>query len=863
MNFKKILPHVIAVVIFAALSAFFFSPAVFDGKVLQQPDNQKAGASQTEIMKYYNETGKPVLWTNAFFSGMPTTQIFQITNGNLAKPIFYALLLEQGLTSPFGNVWLAMLMMYILLLVLRVDWRLGIIGAIGFGLSSFNMDIIEAGHSTKMVALAYAPLVLAGAILAFRGRLMIGGAVFGLGLALQIYANHYQITYYTFMILLVMGIAELVSAIKNKTIKTFVPAAAILILGGLLGLGSNLSSVWTTQEYQAETIRGKSELSPSVQPRAQQQESKTADQSHLTNGGLDYKYATDWSYGIGESLTFFAQYANGGGMSQHPDNEAFEKLRTTLIQQYRIPANQAEQQAKGILYTGTQPFLGVSIYMGIIFMFLFAVGVVLIKDSRKWWLVAASFVMVAMVAWGKNSALFDFLFHNMPMFNKFRAITQALGFAQLLFIVLAMLSLQALFDTNIAVSDKKRALYIGSGITVLFCLLALAGGRGANDAQLPAQLMTLVNETRSSLVSSDVMRSLFLMGLSFGLIWLAIGNRLKPLYAVLAIGVLTLFDVWSIGKRILPEDEFKTAQQIKEVGTKASPADNEVLKDKDPHYRVLDLRNGDPFQDATTTAFHKSVGGYHAAQLMRYREVIDKYWRGSQKLLLDSTAIKLYGLVNAKYIIQGDEPKDVLPNKDALGNAWFVKKLILAENADKEFLQLASFDPRNEVIIQKSIADAAKITPPQYDSSATIKLMAYNPDKLDYEYTAKSEQIVVFSEVYYPADKGWKVSLDGQPYDAFVKADYFVRALKVPAGTHKITMSFEPKSYYLGETISLIASAGVLILLVVGLFFMYKKGGFEGNDLLPEEMPVDTAISKPTPKPEEAKAATKGLKPKK
>ena len=834
---KKLLPHGIALVVMLVVAFGFFAPFVFDGKVLQQGDNQKAAASQAEMDIFKAKTGNYPLWTNAYFAGMPTVQIHQEVKGNLTQPIFRASLLGQSVTAPHTNILLAMLSMYILLLVLGIDWRLGLIGAVGFGLSSFNMDIIEAGHSTKMVALAYAPLVLAGAFLTFRGKQIVGGGVFALAVALQLYANHYQITYYTFLILLVFGIVELVGAARSGHWFAFGKSVAALAVGLALGVGSNMAAIWTTQEYQTETQRGVSELASTTRPKG---------------GGLDKTYATDWSYGVGELLTTLVQNTYGGGASQtHAATETFEKVSPQIVQGMQGVAPdkaliQADKQISGLFYTGSQPYVGVSIYFGAIFVFLFIVGLQLVEGKNKWWLAVATLVML-MISVGKNFFFFDIMFDYFPMFNKFRAVTQALGLGQLLFIVLASLSLQSLFTPSVFslntpegqafLAKKNRALLIGAGITAAFCLLAMAvgGGVGKQDAQLQQGLISMLQSDREALARADALRSLALVALSGGLIWLAINGRLKTAFAVAGIGALTLFDSWTVAKRILPADKFETKQEATE-GLGATAADKKIQADPDPDFRVLDLRGGSPFTNAATSAFHKSVGGYHAAKLMRYQELIEKYLGDFKKdvPILAQSNMPIYGALNAKYVILDDSENGVQANPYALGNAWFVKNVKVVETADAELEELGKLNPRTDAVFSKKYADKiGGVATPQYDSTATIKLTAYNPDRLDYEYSAKNEQVAVFSEIYYPMEKGWELTVDGNEAK-FTKADYTLRAAKLPAGTHKVAMIFRPRSYYVGETISLLASVILLLLFISGLFLYFRKNGLPKVTHLPE-----------------------------
>ena len=849
-DFKKFFPHIIALAVMLALSFVFFSASAFEGKVLPQPDNQKAGAAATEANAFYKETGKMPLWTNSMFSGMPAVQIASQFSGNMVTPVFRALQLGQGITAPHANIFLAMLCMYILLITLLVDWRVALIGAAAFGLSSFNMDIIEAGHSTQMVCLALAPLVLAGAINVFRGQYLFGGAVFALGFAMQLYGNHLQVTYYTAIILLILGITQLVFTIKSKNWLAFGKSAVTLVLAGLLAFGTNLPTVWMTNEYSSETIRGTSELQNSDHPKG---------------GGLDKEYAFSWSYGIGESLTLIAQNAYGGGASQsHESTETFEKLRPQIasgLAQQGVPndkiSHAVDQQISGLFYTGDQPFVGVSIYWGALLIFFGVLGLFLLKGATKWWLGISSLVML-MISWGKNFFFATLMFDTFPLFNKFRAVTQALGLGQLLLVVLAALSIQALFDPKIEAAKKQRSLLWSTGICVLLCLFALFGGdKGARDAQLQPELVSMISADRAALARADVMRSLFLILAGAGLVWFYIKGRLKSVYLVAGVAALTLFDSWTIGKRIVNNDQFETKKEVQNVFT-PKPADLFIQKDKDPHFRVLDLRQGNPFLDASTSAFHQSVGGYHAAKLMRYQDLIDKYlskFDEKTPALFEQKNMPIYGMLNAKYVISKDDIAGVAPNPFACGNAWFVKNIRPVANADAELAGLASLNPKTDAIYDEKYAGTLRGFTPQFDSTAKVELTKYNPDRMEYKYTANGEQCVVFSEIYYPEKKGMSLKIDGNTVP-MEKVDYLLRAARVPSGTHTMLMEFAPVSYVIGEKVSLFTSIALLLLFLFAIFQRTKQNAWHSPITLPDHDVMATATEKKTvAKTTEAKTA--------
>jgi hypothetical protein len=842
---KKVVPHLGAILIFVVLSLIFFSPYVFDGRMLNQHDNIQASASQSETGKFKTETGTAPLWTNAYFSGMPMFQIHIDTKGNLILPVFRLMLAGQPLTSPFAEMLLAMLCMYILLTVMRLDWRISILGSIVFGISTFNMDIIAAGHSTKMVALAFAPAVIAGAILAFREKYLLGGAMFALFTALQIAANHYQITYYTFLIIAVIGISELVNAVRTKASLSFGKAALSLIGGLTIAALTNLTTLWTTSEYQAESTRGKTELSAAAKQSLQTTQGQSA--SSNANGGLSKDYAFGWSYGIGESMTLLVQNAYGGGGSQNMEDVEI-----------------AKQGLGGALYMGNQPFVGVAIYYGAIIVFLFFLGVQLVDTRWRWGILAASLLTLG-IAWGSNSPIATTFYDILPLFNKFRAHTQALGLGQMLFALMAMLALNQFLDPSVSKEKKQRALLIAAGVSLALCAVSMMGsfanpvadGRITEQikqsspkigAQQLASIMVNLHETRADLAKSDALRSIGLILAAAALLWFLLRGVISKSWIVVAgIGLLCFGDAWTASRRVIYDEKFQDAAAAQEAA-KPAPVDEILMKDKDLSFRILDLRRGLPFENANTSMFHKSVGGYHAAKMMIYQEMVERYLGNFEKNapIGQQKNMPLYGMLNAKYIVLGDDMGGLQPNTFALGNAWFVKSVKVVDNADQELEAVGTINPRFEAVAQKKHADAIGLTTPLYDSTATIKMTAYNPDKLEYESSAKTDQVAVFSEIYYPMDKGWNLTIDGQPAK-FGKANYILRAAKIPAGNHKIVMEFHPNSYYSGETYSMIASALLLLGFFGGLFLYFRKNGLPDTDLLPEQEIVAAASVERTP----------------
>lgn len=794
MDFKKLLPHLIAIFALAAVAAFFFAPNAFGGKVLAQPDNDKARGMQTEIQHYLEKDGAAPLWTNSAFGGMPTYQIYAPIEGNYTTYIYKAMLFWTDIMAViWTQVFLAMFCMYLLLMALKADWRVAIFGALAFGITTYNVDILEAGHTTKMIALALAPGVLAGLVLTFNGRLMLGGGLLALFLAIQIYANHVQITYYTLIISGIYFVAKLLEAFREKNIKSWAIALSITGLALVMGFAANTSKLWPTYEYSQETIRGVSELS-----------------SKKSKGdGLDKDYLFGWSYGIEESLTLLVPHFAGGG--------AGESYKDTKL--YNAVSPQVRSQIKGLYYTGEQSFVGTAIYFGAIIFFLFIFGAFLVPGEVKYWLLAGGLLMIS-IAWGKHFFLNDIFYDYLPMFKKFRAVSMALGVAQMCFALLAALSLQRVNDPSISIDQKKRALWWATGITGGICILALllgsTSGQYDNALQQEPALLSLLQEDRASMLRSDVFRSLAFVAIAAGLLWLYLQGRLKAGLTVILITLFSLIDNWMVCSRTLSSDKY-TTQQASIAPPKEEAFDSQIKQDPDPHYRVLDLARGGITGNATTSYFHKSLSGYHAAKLQRYQEVVDSFLNVNL-----GQNMHIVGMFNGKYIVT--QQGEVSRNPEACGNAWFVNNFTILPTADAELHALGALKPKETAIVHQDYAESLKGFTIQADSTAEIRLVSYHPDVMTYEYSCATDQLAVFSEIYYPPGKGWKCFLNGQPAPDFIKADYLLRAMRLPAGQkQRLEMRFSPRSYYLGENISRIASLLILLLFAAGLYWWYRN----------------------------------------
>ncbi|HFA48884.1 MAG TPA: hypothetical protein ENJ95_07695 [Bacteroidetes bacterium] len=816
---KKFLPHLIAYLVFVVLAVARFAPAVFEGKVLHQNDNVQALGMQQEVRKYSKE-GIWSLWTNAPFAGMPSYQIVYKTK-SLIKPLFKTALWGNGMAPAHTAFLLLMACMYLLLVVLRIDWRLAVVGSIGFAFSANHMGLLEAGHSTKLIAAAYMAPMLAGLVLTFRGKYWLGGGLLALFTGLELYANHVQVTYYFFLMVLVFGVAHLIAAIKEGTVPAFFKAVAVAAVAVVLGISTSAGRLMTTQEYAAETIRGKSELN---------QKPATSSGSTAGKDGLSKDYAFNWSYGKLETFNLLIPNFVGGSSSQSFLSDPGSA--TTKVFRKMKPKDSNRFLQNTTHYWGAQPFTSGGVYMGALFFFLFFLACFLVKTPFRGYVIG-SVVLAILLSWGANFKGFNyFMFDHFPLYNKFRDPKTVLDLANLLVVAFGLLGLQYFFGKNTSAEERKAALLKAGGLTggliVLGLLLSFTFDYVKGGQMLPPSIADALAEDRAGLLRAGALRSLLFAALGFGLLWAWMKSRFAALWAVVGIGLLAIVDVWGIGTRFVSSDSFVPANKVK-ARTEPTAADKQIMADPDPYYRVADFRR-DPFRDAITCYHHKSMGGYHAAKLMRYQEVIEKYLNDP------STYGKIYGMFNAKYFIdQQDKP---IRNPDALGNAWFVKKLEIVPDADTEFNALATLEPRDKAIVQEKYAGDLKGFQPKFDSTASIQLTNYLPDEMTYSYSTNSDQLAVFSEVYYPPAKGWKMYIDGQPAADFTKADFILRAAKLPAGQHELKMVFHPDSYYTGEMISLIGSILAILAAAFGIYWFAKNYGFPQAGHLLQRSPL-------------------------
>ncbi len=797
-DFKTILPHLGALALFLVLSFLYLSP-MLEGKRVYQSDLVQFKGMNKSVSDYREATGEEALWADNMFSGMPAYQISVKWHANLTKKVDR--LFRLYLPRPADYLFLLMAGFYFLLVVLGIDWKLALAGAFGFAFASYSVIIIEVGHTSKVHAMAYMAPVIGSILLAYRGKKLLGSALLALFLSAQISANHLQITYYLLITIVILGLVKLIAAVKNGELPNFMQTTVLLAVGALLAIGPNIGNLWATQEYGKYTMRGPSELT-----------------AHKESDGLDKEYALRWSYGKMETFTLLVPRFMGGSSGEKL-SERSETYKTLVDR--NIPKKQIENIISSVpTYWGTQPGTSGPVYLGAIICFLFVLGLFLIKTEDRWWLLAAAIVSI-LFSWGRNfPELTDFVFQYLPLYNKFRAVSMTLVIAQLVFPLMALLALKNIFSGDIDAEEvKKKMIYAGGVVGVILLGILLMSGSFAYDEGYHAEMLSnaypdwlleAIISDRESMLRMDTLRSLAFILLAFGVIWLFIIEKLKKEWTMLALSLLVLVDMWPVDKRYLSEEDFVKTTQLDRMYNK-TPADEQILQDSDPNFRVYNMTERLD-AGARTSYFHKNIGGYHGAKLKRYQELIDYQ--------ISQGNIEVINMLNAKYVIrqtkEGQAPI-AIPNGRAMGNAWFVPEYEIVANPDSELNALTGFVAAKTAIIDKSFEDQLQGFTPQFDSTATIQLTEYKPNHLTYQSTASSEQLAVFSEIYY--DKGWNAFVDGKSVPHF-RANFVLRAMKVPAGEHKIEFKFKPKAYYVGERISLISS--ILLFAFVG-FAAYKE----------------------------------------
>lgn len=819
---KQLIPHLIAIVILAGVSAFYFAPQL-SGKVISQGDIVQATAMMKEINDYRAKDGRTPLWTNNMFGGMPTYQISTVLAGNQTG--IFDHLLQLYIPRPIGRFLSAMLAFYILMVILGVNRWVGVIGAIAFGLTTNNLVLFEAGHTSKLGAIAYMPLLAAGLVLAFRDKkYLLGALLFGIGSALQLWVNHVQMTYYLVLTMLAFGVAQLVDSIRKGEILHLVKAAVLIIASGLIGVGTGASNMLTTLEYKEATMRGKKILTPAPgTPEAKNPEPAE---------GLGFEYATQWS---NTSIDLLATLIPGaaGGSNAEPVGADSKTIQSLVARGY-----QGNSTIQVPLYWGGLPFTSGPSYLGAIALFLFGLGLLVVKGPVKWWLGFGVFFTMILSLGKNDGGLNKALFDTLPLFNSFRAPSSVLSVTAFLVPMLGFLALGQILKSDEDPKQLLRKLWIATGLMGgLSLIFALIGSSffsftGASDANLAGYGLDAASivADRKALFNSDSWRSFLLIVLCAGLIWAFVTRRLNSTIVLAGIGLLTIFDVWGVGRRYLNAQSFISKTEYQQNNFQPRPVDQEIIsKEKDLYYRVHEIKP-DAFQSASASYFHKTIGGYNAAKLQRYNDLIEQHLNQGNRKVLD--------MLNTKYYIitpEGGQPISQI-NPGALGNAWFVDTLLIAESNNIESAALTAFSPDSQAIVHKEFNAYIKDFDPSKEG--TIKLISYHPEKLKYLSESSSEQFAVFSEIWYGPNKGWNAYVDGKPVE-HIRVNYALRGMRVPAGKHEVEFRFEPASFAKGKAISTASS----LTLIVGVLGIVGTGLWKFIKNPPAEEP------KPQPKP--------------
>lgn len=819
---KRLLPDIVVIILFAVISFAYFFPAVMQGRILSQHDSVAGIGAGEEAKEYLERTGERTRWTNSIFGGMPTCQMSpSYDSTDMLKGV--EKLYHLYLPTYVWYVFVMLLGFYILLRAFDFSVWLASLGAVLWAFSSYFFIIIAAGHIWKFVTLAYIPPTIAGMVLVYKGKYGLGGLLTSFFVALQISSNHVQMSYYFLFVMLFMAVAFGISAWRKKEMTHFLKATGVLVFAGILGVCINLSNLYHTYEYSKETMRGKSEL---VKP----------DVHNQTKSGLERDYITQWSYGIGETFTLLVPNVKGGASVPLAANK---KTMEKADPMYGSIYSQIGQ------YWGEQPGTSGPVYVGAFVMFLFILGLFIVKGPMKWALLGAT-VLSILLSWGKNFMGFtDFFLDYIPMYDKFRAVSSILVIAEFTIPLLAMLALKEVIERPGLIKEWAKAFYISLGLTggvsLLFAVaptvffssyvstMEMQALRSIPTEQL-APLLANLAEVRQSIFTADAWRSFFIILIGVAVLWMYAKGKLQAKVAIIALTVLCLADMWSVNKRYLYDDQFVEKAE-KENAFKPTETDKMILDDKTLDFRVLNLA-GNTFNENNTSYWHKSIGGYHAAKLRRYQEMIDEHISPEMNAVFDEissadgdmeevdpSAFPVLNMLNTRYFILPLQGGKTFPmrNPYTLGNAWFVNKVRYVENANEEIDALHHVNPAEVAVVDKKFSTEVKQEVVS-DSVSTVRLTAYQPNELKYEADSETGGTVVFSEIYYP---GWQAYIDGveAPHG---RADYILRTMNVPAGKHVVEFKFDPKSLHVTETIAFIA-LGIWALMLVATVYLYIR----------------------------------------
>ncbi len=817
LSLGDVIHFVIAVVTFAAISWIYFYPNAFNGDVLQQNDVLQGAANGQETKALLEQTGEKSWWTDALFGGMPTFQISPTYQGtNFLKPAetLYSLCFPQ----PVSWVFVLMLGFFLLMLAFKVKWYYAVLGAIGYAFSSYFFILMGAGHIWKLMTLAYIPPTLAGIVWCYRGKYLGGAALAAFFAALQLMSNHVQMTYYSAFIIVALVIAFLVKAIIDKKIGRWCIATASLAVAALLALAANSPNLYLTYKYSQETIRvGHSELSP---------KGEDAVNAKPTDGGLDKDYITQWSYGKDETFTLLIPNVKGGATlkPEHGDNTMLALSATKKAEKMANTGEMSQQDAQILSqfpqYFGDQPMTNGPVYVGALICALFLLGCLIVKGPVKWALLIVTIISI-LLSWGHNMMwLTDWMIDHFPMYNKFRTVASILVIAEVAMPILAVLGLRELFKEPDGWRKHKVALMASFGLCAVICLITaiFPGIFGHFSAQEHEQLVAsgqiqqfpsvdaAIAAVRGALVSGDAWRSLIVLLIGFGVIFACLKGKLNEMVATLIVAGIVLVDMYAVNKRYIDSDSFTSRYEVPEQDFAQRPADAQILQDKDINYRVMDVQH---FGEAMPSYFHKTIGGYHAAKLSRYNDLINNQ--------IAKNNMQVLNMLNARYFILDDQT--VQRNPGALGNAWFVDSLTYVNNADEEMAFLDNFNPARSAVadtkFKQQLGEAKAVQP-----GDTIYETTYAPNHLTYKSHSANGGLAVFSEIYFPW--GWKVTVDGKPVE-MGRVNYVLRALQLPAGDHEIDFKYDPDE--VSKTQSWATIAVIIIYLLSLLALNYALFG--------------------------------------
>ncbi|WP_081210865.1 YfhO family protein [Salegentibacter sediminis] len=801
-QYKRYLPHILVLFGFIVISLLYFSP-VLQGKMIFQSDIVQYTGMAKEQNDFRAQTGQEPYWTNAAFGGMPTYQLGANYPHNYVKKLDSVL---RFLPRPADYLFLYFLGFYILLLCLKIDYKLAFLGALAFGFSTYLIIILGVGHNAKAHAIAYMPMVLGGIILTFRQKFWLGGILLAIAMALEIGANHFQMTFYLLLLVIVLGIAYLVDAFRKGLIPQYFKALGVMVIAVIVAIGANATNLLATQEYTQFSTRGDTGLS--IEP----------DGSEKTASGLDYSYITEYSYGIVESFNLFIPRFMGGSNAEKLDKDS--NIYQAILELGASPAQAADFAKNAPTYWGDQPFVGAPAYIGATVLFFFVFALFLIRGRLKWWIVGGS-ILALLLSWGKNFGfLTEFFIDYVPLYNKFRAVSSIQVIIELCAPALAIVGLSRLFSKEISIDKKEYALkwagIITGGLALVFLLFksVLFDFSGGSDAALRQQLgmdfVRALKEDRKAIFTTDALRSLILVLLCVSLIWFYLKGKLRKNLLIGGFAILILFDLVGVDRRYVNNDDFVNARQM-EQPFQPTQADEQILQDQS-HYRVFDV-SGSPFNTGRTSYFHKSIGGYHAAKPGRMQELFDFY--------ISQNNMDILNMLNVKYFIvpAEDGAPQAQQNPRAYGNAWLVNELEYVADTNEEILELENTDLQNSAIADKKFSDIVS-GKTQWNAKGELSLLNAAPNEMIYEFESDSEQLAVFSEMYYAP--GWQAYIDGQPVEHF-RVNYVLRALEIPAGKHEITFRFEPEVVNTGSRIALASSIILVLAILGGLFYGFRR----------------------------------------